>query len=79
MQSEKRKGLVPIPRSLEEWLNLDQKAMLSTIESYGWELKFIRRTGQEESTVIVVNPQGNQVGVLERDGQLNLESGVTLR
>ena len=79
MEIDKRKGLVPIPKSLEEWLNFDQKAMLSTIENYGWELKFIRRTGLEESTVIVVNPQGDQVGVLERDGQLNLESGVKLR
>ena len=79
MEKDKRKGLVPIPAKLTDWLNFDQKAMLSTIESYGWELKYIRRTAQEEPTVIVVNPQGDQVGVLERDGQLNLESGVTLR
>ena len=79
MDDDKRKGLVAIPKQLAEWLNFDQKAMLSTIESYGWELKFIRRTAQDEPQVIVVNPQGDKVGVLERDGQLNLESGVTLR
>ena len=79
MESDKRKGLVPIPSKLQDWLNFNQKAMLSTIESYGWELKYIRRTNQEEATVIVVNPQGDQVGVLQKDGQLDLESSVVLR
>lgn len=79
MELDKRKGLVPIPKKLTDWLNEDQKSMLSTIENYGWELKYIRRTELKEAMVIVVNPQGNQVGVLEKSGELNLESGVTLR
>jgi len=79
MDKEKRKGLLAVPKDLTQWLNFDQKSMLSTIENYGWELKFIRRTDQEEPIVIVLNPQGDQIGVLEPDGQLNLDNDIIIR
>jgi len=50
-----------------------------TIESFGWQLKFIRRPLFMEKTVIIMNPEGSQTGVLEEDGRLNLESNINLR
>ena len=53
--------------------------MLATIESYGWQIKCIRRMNDELPKVIVVNPNGKEIGVLEDSGELNVNSDVTLR
>lgn len=79
METDKREGLAPVPSHIESWLNSDQKAMLVTIESYGWEIKCIRRMNDELPKVIVVNPNGHEIGVLEDSGELNLNAEVTLR
>ena len=79
MEIDKREGLLPVPNHVESWLNKDQKAMLVTIESYGWEIKCIRRMNDELPKVIVVNPTGKEIGVLEDSGELNLNADVTLR
>jgi len=79
MQEEKRAGLVAVPADYKRLLNFEQTSMLSTIESYGWELKFIRRTGLENHIVVVVNPDGKTVGILEEDGTLNQDSNIEFR
>jgi len=60
MERDKRKGILPVPSKLENWLNDEQSEMLATIENYGWELKYIRRPHKQEPTVIVVNAQGDR-------------------
>jgi len=79
MDDERRKGDKPVPDNIKEYLNDAQLAELHTIESFGWQLKFIRRPLFMEKTVIIMNPEGSQTGVLEEDGRLNLESNINLR
>ncbi len=79
METDKREGLAPVPNHIESWLNNDQKTMLSTIENNGWVIECIRRMSDELPKVIVVNPNGNEIGVLEDSGELNLNADVTLR
>jgi len=76
---DKRKGDKPIPDNLKDHLNADQLAQLVTIEKFGWSLKYIRRPLFQECVVVVVNPDGSSIGVLERDGRLNLEPDIETR
>lgn len=76
---EKRKGEKPIPDQLDQYLNENQMAALHSIESFGWSLMFVRRPPFQDAIPIVVNGDGSQIGVLEEDGRLNLESGIQVR
>lgn len=79
MSDEKRKGEKPIPEHVKDYLNTAQLAELHTIESFGWQLKYIRRPLFQEPVVVVVNADGSSIGVLEDDGRLNLEPDIELR
>ena len=79
MNDEKRKGDQPVPEHVKDYLNTAQLAELHSIESFGWKLKYIRRPLFQEPVVVVVNAQGNSIGVLEDDGRLNLEPGIDTR
>ena len=79
MSDNKRKGEKPVPDDAKEYLNDAQQAELSTIEGFGWKLRFIRRPLFQEIVVVVTNPDGTSIGVLEADGRLNLEPNIELR
>ena len=79
MSDDKRKGDKPVPDDVKNYLNDAQMAELHTIEGFGWELKFIRRPLFQERLVVVVNPDGNSIGVLEDDGRLNLDPNIQTR
>ncbi|UCE90336.1 MAG: hypothetical protein JSW10_05850 [Pseudomonadota bacterium] len=79
MSDDKRKGDKPIPDDVKNYLNDAQIAELHTIEGFGWELKFIRRPLFQERLVVVVNPDGSSIGVLEDDGRLNLDPNIETR
>ncbi len=79
MIDEKRKGDSPIPENMDSYLTEDQLAQVHTIERFGWTLKYVRRPPFEEPVVIVQGGDGNSIGVLDKDGRLNLESDITVR
>lgn len=79
MNDEKRKGMKPIPPNLSKYLNEDQMYELRTIENFGWSIKFIRRPMFQEPIVVVVGPDGKSIGILEKDGRLNLEPNIEIR
>ncbi|MCW9024208.1 MAG: hypothetical protein OQK73_05955 [Gammaproteobacteria bacterium] len=79
MTEEKRKGETPIPDHVKDYLNEAQLGELHKIEGFGWELKFIRRPLFLEKVAVVINPEGNSIGILEEDGRLNLEPNIDLR
>ena len=79
MNEDKRKGDKPVPDNIKDYMNDAQLAELHTIEGFGWQLKFIRRPLFMEKLVVVVNPEGNSLGILEEDGRLKLDADIELR
>ena len=79
MADEKRNKSQPIPDDIAAYLNDAQQAQLNTIEGFGWSLKYIRRPLFQESVIVVTNPDGSSIGILEEDGRLNLESDIVTR
>lgn len=79
MSTEKRKGDKPVPDNMKDYLNDAQMAELRKIERFGWELWFIRRPLFQDPVVVVANPDGSSIGVLEDDGRLNLDPDIKLR
>ncbi len=79
MMEEKRKGVKPIPDNVYNYLNDAQLAELRSIEQFGWNLKYIRRPLFQEQVVVVTNPDGRSIGVLEDDGELNMAPRIETR
>ena len=79
MTEDRRKGDKPIPEHVRDYLNDAQIAELHKIESFGWELKFIRHPLFMETVAVVASPEGNSIGILEKDGRLSLDANIPLR
>ena len=79
MGKEKRKGDRPIPGNLEDLLNLMQQITLGEIGKFGWELRFVRMPPFQEAVPVVFSGDGDQIGVLEEDGRLNLQPNIEYR
>jgi len=79
MDSEKRDQEKPIPDNLEDILSEFQLMALHRIESFGWELKFVRRSPGHDPIPVIVSDDGNKIGVLEDDGRINMEPDIIIR
>ncbi len=79
MGKEKRKGERPIPDNLEDLLNVMQQITLGEIGKFGWELRFVRMPLFQEAVPVVFSGDGDQIGVLEEDGRLNLQPNIEYR
>ena len=79
MEYDKRTGQPPVPDDLEDWLNDIQLQMLRKIEVLGFTLIFMRRPVQEDPVPIIINNDGNKIGILKKDGRLNMEVDITMR
>ncbi|HNV84888.1 MAG TPA: hypothetical protein PLF92_06455 [Arenimonas sp.] len=56
---------------LKSELNQDQLMTLSSIEHFGWELKFIRRKLFQPKVAVVFDRDKKRYAILEADGTLN--------
>ena len=79
MGEEKRKGESPIPDNVKEMLNEEQMIALRKIEGYGWQLRFVRRPLFQAVVPVVVSGKGDQIGILEEDGRLDLQTIIEHR
>ena len=79
MDKDQRKRQKPIPDDLEQVLNGRQKAALKMIQSLGWRLKFVRRPMFLEVQPVVYNAKLDQIGVLDPDGNIDLELELNIR
>ncbi|MET0044520.1 MAG: hypothetical protein ABW100_13505, partial [Candidatus Thiodiazotropha sp. 6PLUC3] len=70
MAKEQRTGLPPVPDDFQQLLNQWQQMTLQKIEGFGWKIKFIRRPLFQDVTIVVSNPSGDQIGVLEENGEV---------
>ena len=79
MYREKRTGKRPVPENIKELMNDVQMRTLRQLEGFGWQLGFIRRPLFQEPVPVVFDASQRRFGVIEEDGQLNLQAGVTIR
>lgn len=79
IDSERRKTEPPPPRLLERDLNEDQIATLRSLESFGWELKFVRRKLFQPPVPVVFDGDRKKFAILEADGTLNESPGFDIR
>jgi len=79
MEEEKRTGKSPVLDDLEEMLNEAQLLMLGKMQEPGWELRFVRRPNPEDIIPVLFHPLGNEFGILEDDGSLNMQPDISVR
>ncbi len=79
MDKEKHTGLKPIPDDLKEVLNKAQWQTLKGVEYSDWVLKFVRRPLFKEPVIVVHNKKDNRIGVLEKDGSINMRPNIKIR
>jgi hypothetical protein len=79
MEEDKRKRVSPIPDNVNNVLNHEQKLMLSKMEGFGWELKYVRRALFQDIVPILFHQDSGHHGVLEEDGTLNTHSDLKIR
>ncbi|MCR6651885.1 MAG: hypothetical protein NVV73_10510 [Cellvibrionaceae bacterium] len=70
---DKRGNQEPVPFNLEHYLTPLQLQSLDHLKDFGWQLAFVRRPLFEQSTVVLLSPEGKQYATLEQEGSLNLE------
>lgn len=79
MENERRVGSKPVPDNLSRYLNEIQIQELRNLEDFGWELLFVRRPAIQKTVAVVVDANGNIVGVLEDTGNVNTDTGIAVR
>ena len=68
-----------VPINLGRYLNQSQLLALHSLESFGWQLSFVRRPLFMQPIVVVINPESTQHAVLEEDGSVNLKPQLHIR
>ena len=78
MESERRKGMAPVPEKLNEVLNDVQLTSLQKLEGFGWTLQFVRRPLFQEVFPVLFHPDNGTLGVMRGDGVLDTEPDIQL-
>ena len=76
--AERRSAEKERSATLKRQLNDAQLATLNTLERFGWEIKFIRRTPQGRLPVLF-DPDTRKFAVLNDAGELNENHGIAFR
>ena len=76
--AERRTEQQRLERALKREINEDQLDTFSTLERFGWSLKFVRQTPQGPMAV-VHDPDHGKLAVIEPDGTLNENPAATFR
>lgn len=79
VEQEKRAQVDPIPEDLYRRLTASQIFAIRRIESFGYELRFVRRQGLPEAIPFVASPSVSTFGVVEPDGSVNHRHAHVIR
>ena len=79
VDKERRRTLTPQQVALRRELNDAQNLTLASLESFGWELKFVRRPMFQAPVPVVFDADRKKFAVLEPDGTLNENPGFKIR
>jgi hypothetical protein len=78
-RNEKRKDTPPVPDNVEELLNRNQMLALRQIETFGWQLHFVRRPLFQPPLPVILGPEGDRYATLEPDGRINMTPDSAMR
>ena len=77
-QAERRRAERERSAALKRELNDAQLATLNTLERFGWEIKFIRRTPEGKLSVLF-DQDTRKYAILQEDGELDENPSITFR
>jgi len=70
-EAERRRDEVRNARVLKKELNLEQLAALSSLEQFGWYLKFIRHYPPRPPLAVLCDPDAHKYAILDEFGELH--------
>ncbi|MBS0213978.1 MAG: hypothetical protein JSR26_12520 [Proteobacteria bacterium] len=76
---EQRHAMPASGPSLKRRLTDDQRTALTEIESFGWELQFVRQPAYADPVAVVYDHRHGYFAVLEPDGRLNENPAIAIR
>ena len=79
VEKERRSGQKELSSVLKRQLNDAQLMTLRGLESFGWELKFIRRKPFQEPIAVIFDGDRKKFAVLRADGTLNENPAFDIR
>lgn len=78
-EAERRKAEKELSSVLKRQLNPDQLETLRGLETFGWELKFIRKKPFQPAVAVIFDGDRKNFAILEADGTLNENSDLNIR
>lgn len=69
-QAERRHSEHHSASLLKKELNLVQLAALTTLEHFGWYLKFVRRNPPRPPVAVLCDPDAHKYAILDENGEL---------
>ena len=81
MNNDKRNHQKPVPDNMEEIISVEQLATITKLESFGWELFFIRRPDPSAVIPLMKCPLSSEcyTAVIDKDGTVVRDHNVLIR
>ena len=76
---ERRRREPAVPANLDSLLSTDQLRSLHQIESFGWELAFVRRPLFQDPVPILHSKETGRYALLSQDGEIEYNSDLVIR
>lgn len=77
--AERRVGMEPVPDSIDLYLNAEQLEALQTMQYFGWELAFVRRSDLNNIVPVIFQAQQKEYAVLASDGDIIRNPNIGIR
>jgi hypothetical protein len=78
-EQERRVGTDPIPNSLDLYLNPSQMTSLNTMQYFGWQLAFVRRSDLNNIIPVIKNSKKMEFAVLDAGGDIIRNPDIGIR
>lgn len=78
-EAERRVGMEPVPDSIDLYLNTEQLEALQTMQYFGWELAFVRRSDLNNVVPVIFQAQQQEYAVLAADGDIIRRPNIGIR
>ncbi len=77
--SDRRSNQEPIPKEIMLSLTQDQLISLETLEFFGWELQFIRRSDPNNCLFVFWHREYNDYACMDETGDVTIEPEIKVR
>lgn len=78
-EDERRVGMEPIPDSIDLYLNTPQLDALQTMEYFGWQLAFVRRSDLSNIIPVIKHEKKGEFAVLTGEGDIIRSPDIGIR